>query len=30
MKKEWDWRISRGESTRNLEAFRHLLDGTER
>ena len=25
MKKEWDWRISRGESTRNLEAFRHLL-----
>ncbi|WP_370587295.1 YbjN domain-containing protein [Yimella sp. cx-51] len=26
MKKEWDWRISRGESTRNLEAFRHLLD----
>ncbi|WP_137121718.1 YbjN domain-containing protein [Segeticoccus rhizosphaerae] len=30
MKKEWDWRISRGESTGNLEAFRHLLDGTER
>ncbi len=26
MQKEWDWRISRGESTRNLEAFRHLLD----
>lgn len=26
MKKEWDWRISRGESTRNLEAFRHLLE----
>lgn len=26
MKKEWQWRISRGESTRNLEAFRHLLD----
>ncbi|GAA1252494.1 YbjN domain-containing protein [Oryzihumus leptocrescens] len=26
MKKEWAWRISRGESTRNLEAFRHLLD----
>jgi hypothetical protein len=20
------WRIDRGESTRNLEAFRHLLD----
>lgn len=26
MQKEWDWRISRGESTRNLEAFRHLLE----
>ncbi|MGN6751203.1 MAG: YbjN domain-containing protein [Intrasporangium sp.] len=26
MKKEWAWRISRGESTRNLEAFRHLLE----
>lgn len=26
MQKEWDWRISRGESTRNLEAFRQLLD----
>ncbi|RYG78340.1 YbjN domain-containing protein [Yimella sp. RIT 621] len=25
MKKEWEWRISRGESTRNLEAFKHLL-----
>jgi hypothetical protein len=25
MKKEWAWRVSRGESTRNLEAFRHLL-----
>ncbi|GAB3077051.1 YbjN domain-containing protein [Pedococcus soli] len=27
MQKEWDWRVSRGESLRNLEAFRHLLDG---
>jgi hypothetical protein len=27
MRKEWAWRISRGESTRNLEAFRHLLEG---
>jgi hypothetical protein len=27
MKKEWAWRVSRGESTKNLEAFRHLLDG---
>jgi hypothetical protein len=26
MQKEWDWRISRGESLRNLEAFRHLLE----
>jgi Putative bacterial sensory transduction regulator len=26
IRKEWDWRISRGESTRNLEAFRGLLD----
>lgn len=25
MKREWAWRTSRGESTRNLEAFRHLL-----
>ena len=25
MRKEWAWRISRGESTRNLDAFRHLL-----
>lgn len=27
MKTEWAWRISRGESTANLEAFRHLLEG---
>lgn len=26
MKKEWAWRISRGESTANLAAFRHLLE----
>lgn len=25
MRKEWDWRVSRGESLRNLEAFRSLL-----
>jgi hypothetical protein len=24
IRKEWDWRISRGESTANLEAFAHL------
>ena len=26
MRREWAWRVSRGESTRNLEAFRHLLE----
>ena len=26
MRKEWAWRVSRGQSTRNLDAFRHLLD----
>ena len=26
MKREWAWRVSRGESTRNLQAFAHLLD----
>ena len=26
MRKEWAWRISRGESTRNLDAFRHPLE----
>jgi hypothetical protein len=26
MRKEWAWRRSRGESTRNLDAFRHLLE----
>lgn len=29
MRTEWRWRLSRGESTANLEAFRHLLEGTE-
>ena len=29
MKREWHWRISRGESLRNLEAFRHLLEHSE-
>jgi hypothetical protein len=27
MRREWAWRVSRGESTRNLQAFRHLLEG---
>jgi hypothetical protein len=26
IRKEWEWRISRGESTRNLEAFRGWLE----
>jgi hypothetical protein len=25
MRKEWEWRVSRGESLRNLEAFRTIL-----
>ena len=30
IRKEWEWRISRGESTRNLDAFRGWLEaGTE-
>ena len=26
IQKEWDWRMSRGESLKNLEAFAHLID----
>lgn len=26
MRREWAWRVDRGEPTRNLEAFRHLLE----
>jgi hypothetical protein len=33
IKREWAWRVSRGESLRNLEPFRHLIEndgaGTE-
>lgn len=29
MRKEWHWRVRRGEPTRNLDAFRHLLDVPE-
>jgi hypothetical protein len=29
IRREWDWRVSRGESTANLAAFRHLA-GRER
>jgi hypothetical protein len=28
IRKEWEWRLSRGESTRNLEAFRGWLEAT--
>lgn len=27
IRREWAWRTSRGESVRNLQAFRHLIDG---
>ncbi len=30
IRKEYAWRVSRGESTRNLEAFRHLTQRPER
>ncbi|ASR33949.1 histidine kinase [Prauserella marina] len=26
IRREWDWRVSRGESLANLEAFRHLIE----
>jgi hypothetical protein len=29
MRKEWEWRVSRGESLRNLEAFRPILERPE-
>jgi Putative bacterial sensory transduction regulator len=30
IRKEWDWRLKRGESLRNLEAFAHLMDDESR
>ncbi|KAA1422074.1 YbjN domain-containing protein [Nocardioides humilatus] len=30
IRKEWEWRVSRGESTRNLEAFRGWLEAPDR
>ncbi len=30
MQREWDWRVARGEPTKNLDAFRHLLAGPGR
>jgi hypothetical protein len=29
MKREWAWRVARGESLANLEAFRSILAGSE-
>lgn len=26
IQKEWEWRVARGESLKNLEAFEHLID----
>jgi hypothetical protein len=26
IQKEWEWRVSRGESLKNLRAFAHLID----
>ena len=30
IQREWDWRVSRGESLANLKAFEHLVRGPER
>lgn len=29
IQKEWEWRVSRGESLKNLQAFAHLIDDDE-
>lgn len=29
IQKEWEWRVSRGESLKNLKAFEHLIDGDD-
>lgn len=29
IQKEWEWRVSRGESLKNLEAFEHLIDDND-
>jgi hypothetical protein len=26
IQKEWEWRVARGESLKNLQAFEHLID----
>lgn len=28
IRREWKWRVSRGESLKNLQAFEHLVDGS--
>jgi len=28
IRREWQWRVDRGESLANLEAFRHMIEGT--
>ena len=30
IQKEWEWRVSRGESLKNLEPFEHLIDDHDR
>ncbi|GGK50743.1 YbjN domain-containing protein [Nocardia camponoti] len=30
IRKEWKWRVSRGESLKNLRAFEHLIDDSEK
>ncbi|MGE2729408.1 YbjN domain-containing protein [Mycolicibacterium vaccae] len=29
IEKEWEWRVSRGESLKNLKAFEHLISGRD-
>jgi len=29
IQKEWEWRVSRGESLKNLQAFQHLIDDND-
>jgi hypothetical protein len=30
IRREWDWRVKRGESLANLQAFKHLIDDGSR
>lgn len=30
IQKEWEWRVSRGESLKNLKAFEHLIDDDDK